>query len=380
MKGFKNVNAYIYGKGIQKVDIAIKNGKIEQIGNDLDITEIIPCNGLLVPGFIDRHIHGASGYDVMDANFLGDIAKGILQEGTTTFLPTTMTASVKDLQKVISAVKNYKNKGGAKVLGLHLEGPFISKDYIGAQNKEYLLSPSVTAFNQIVKEDKNLIKLITLAPELKGATSLINYLVDNNIKVSIGHSGATFTQVLTAVNSGADSVTHTYNAQSPFRHRDIGVVGGALSLDQLYTELICDFIHVDINAIKLLVKNKPKDKIVLITDSMRSKYLPDGKSELGGQEVIVKNGKATLSDGTLAGSVLKMNVAIKNLVENDIVNITDAIDFATSNPAKSLGIFDKVGSISVGKYADFTILDKDFNVLATIVQGETEYKNENYMF
>ena len=174
--------------------------------------------------------------------------------------------------------------------------------------------------------------------------------------------------------AGAVGITHTYNAQSPLHHRDIGTVGAALLLDDLQTEIIADTIHVSVPAIKLLVKNKPKEKITLITDAMRAKGMPDGESELGGQKVFVKNGEARLADGTLAGSVLKMNVAVKNMVEKVGVSFTDAIDFATKNPARMMGLSDKKGSIKVGKDADFAVLDKDFNVLMTIRAGKVIYK------
>ena len=177
-----------------------------------------------------------------------------------------------------------------------------------------------------------------------------------------------------AVKNGLTNVTHTYNCQKPLHHRDVGTVGSAYLFDELNCEIICDLIHLSIPAIKLVVKNKPHDKVTLITDSMRAKYLPDGLSELGGQEVIVKNGEARLNNGALAGSILKMNDAIKNLVLSCNVKFTDAVDFATANPAKNLGVFDKVGSIEVGKNADFTVLNEEFEVCLTVRDGKIVYK------
>ena len=172
-------------------------------------------------------------------------------------------------------------------------------------------------------------------------------------------------------------MTHTYNAQTPLHHRDVGAVGSALLFDELYTEMICDLVHLSAPAIRLLIKNKPHDKIIAITDSMRAKGLPDGISELGGQKVIVKDGTARLEDGTLAGSILKMNDAIKNLVKVVGVPFTDAIDFATINPATNLKVDDEIGSIAVGKYADFCVLDEDFNVESTIVRGKLVYTKQS---
>ena len=192
---------------------------------------------------------------------------------------------------------------------------------------------------------------------------------------SIGHSNASIGDVQKALNSGATCVTHTFNAQSKLHHRDIGVVGGALLYDDLCCELICDLIHVSKEAIQLLVKNKPKDKLILITDAMRAKGLGNCESELGGQKVVVKNGEARLLDGTLAGSVLQMNRAIQNLVQKVGFSLTQAVDYASINPAKNLKLDSEIGSIKVGKRADFTILNENFDVLLTIRDGEVIYKN-----
>ena len=375
MRGFKNVKAYLYGEGIVQTDIAFDNGVITQIGKDLPIDEVIECKGLVIPGFVDRHIHGAGGSDGMDGTQadIATIAGNIVKEGTTTFLVTTMTQSEENITKALNAVRDYKREGGAKVGGVHLEGPFIATKFKGAQPEEYILKPNVEVMKKFNDASGNTIKVVSLAPEQEGADGLIAYLKANNIVASIGHTQAGFKDVKGAVEMGASSVTHTYNAQTPLHHREAGVVGSAMLIDELYTEIICDLIHVCKEAIMLVVKNKPDDKVILITDSMRAKHLPDGESELGGQKVIVKNGEARLIDGTLAGSVLKMNEALKNIVTVVGVPLEKAIDFATANPAKSIGIFDKVGSIAVGKRADFAVLDDDFKVLTTIVDGKVEY-------
>ena len=229
------------------------------------------------------------------------------------------------------------------------------------------------AFKVYDKASGGNIKIVTLAPEVDGSAELIPYLKERKIVASIGHTDATFEQVESARELGATNITHTYNAQTPLHHRKAGVVGAAMLDDKIACELICDTIHVSVPAMKLLVKNKPHDKLILITDSMRAKHLPDGVSELGGQTVIVKGGEARLENGALAGSVLKMNVAVKNMVEKVGVDFCTAVDFATANPAKALGVYDERGSIAVGKRADFTVLDKDFNVLATYVGGRKMY-------
>ncbi len=380
MKGFKNSKVYIYGKGIVKTDIAFKDGKIDRIENDCGIEGIsLPENAVVVPAFIDEHIHGAMGSDTMDGsvNALTVMADALVKEGTTTFLATTMTQSKQNITRALKSVNEYRTlnrKEGARLLGVHLEGPYISSKFAGAQPLEYVVAPNIEEFDEYNEVSGNCIKIVTVAPETEGAEEFIKHLKSVGVIPSIGHTSAKHADILKAIESGASNVTHTYNAQSPLHHRDIGTVGSALYYDNLNCEVICDTIHVSVPAIKLLIKNKPHDKVTLITDAMRAKQMPDGISELGGQTVIVKNGEARLENGTLAGSVLKMNVAIKNLVNNGI-NFCDAIDFATVNPAKNLGIFDELGSVAVGKRADFTVLDDDFNVLMTVRDGEIVYDN-----
>ena len=213
-----------------------------------------------------------------------------------------------------------------------------------------------------------------MAPEVEGADALIKHLVEEGIVASIGHTAATCADVQKAIEAGANNVTHTYNAQTPLHHREIGVVGSAMLFDELNCELIADTIHVSVPAMKMLIKNKPDDKVSLITDAMRAKGLPDGVSELGGQTVYVKGGEARLADGTLAGSVLRMNRAIENAVTKVGVPFTKAIDFATKNPARMLGIDKETGSIAVGKKADFAVLNENYDVLMTVRDGEIVYK------
>lgn len=378
MKGLKNVTAYIAGKGLIRTDIAIEDGKIAAIGK-LDVEPIFETDGIVLPGFIDEHIHGAGGSDAMDGTeeALQTISEYVAKEGTTGFLATTMTQSPENIGKALKNVKNVREKGeykGAEVLGVHLEGPFISPKHVGAQPLEYVAKPAPETFDKYNELSGGNIKIVTLAPEVEGGLDLVKHLKNIGVVASIGHTGAKFSDVEAAVAAGASNVTHTYNAQTPLHHREAGVVGAAMLFDELNCEMICDTIHVSVPAIRIFVKNKPHDKFTLITDAMRAKGMPDGLSELGGQQVFVKNGEARLADGTLAGSVLKMNVAIKNLVEKVGVSLTEAVDFASANPAKNLGLYDERGSIEVGKRADFAVMDKDFNILCTVVGGKVVYK------
>ncbi len=379
MKGFKNVYAYVEEKGLVKTDVTFSDGIINGIGNLNGFDEIkIPENAIVVPSFIDEHIHGAVGADTMDGSLqaLSNMADALVKEGTTAFLATTMTQSKANIEKALAAVKEYKDlhrKDGADLLGVHLEGPYISSSFAGAQPIEYVVKPDIEEFDEYNKISGGSIKIVTVAPEVEGAPEFIKHLKSCGVIASIGHTAAKCEDIVRAIECGASNVTHTYNAQSPLHHRDIGTVGSALSYDALNCEIICDTVHVSVPAIKLLIKSKPHDKVTLITDAMRAKQMPDGMSELGGQKVMVKDGEARLLSGALAGSVLKMNVAVKNLVLNG-VSFCDAIDFATINPAKNLGIADDRGSIAVGKRADFTVLDECFEVLLTIKEGKIVYE------
>lgn len=379
MKGLKNVTAYVAGKGLVKTDIAFEDGKIVAIGKLDNVEPIFDTDGVVLPGFIDEHIHGAGGADAMDGTeeALQTISEYVAKEGTTGFLATTMTQSPENIGKALKNVKTVREKGeykGAEILGVHLEGPFISPKHVGAQPLEYVAKPAPETFDKYNEISGGNIKVVTLAPEVEGGLDLVKHLAKIGVVASIGHTGAKFSDVEAAVAAGATNVTHTYNAQTPLHHREAGVVGAAMLIDELNCEMICDTIHVSVPAIKIFVKNKPHDKFTLITDAMRAKGMPDGLSELGGQQVFVKNGEARLSDGTLAGSVLKMNVAVKNLVEKVGVSFTDAVDFASANPAKNLGLYDERGSIEVGKRADFAVMDKDYNILCTVIGGKVVYK------
>ena len=379
MKCFKNALCYVEGKGTVKTDILFGE-KIEKIGTACAWDEEIelPENAVVLPGFIDEHIHGAGGADAMDATqeALSTIAKTVAAEGTTSFLATTMTQSKENILAAMRTVKEYREceRGGARLAGIHLEGPFISAAHKGAQPLEYVAKPDVAVFDEYNEASGGAIRIVTLAPEEEGAQKLISHLSEKGIVASIGHTGAKCADIEKAIGFGAKSVTHTYNAQSALHHREIGTVGSAMLFDELSCELIADTIHVSVPAIKLLAKCKPEGKLVLITDAMRAKGIADGESELGGQKVFVKNGEARLADGTLAGSVLRMNIAVKNMVEKAGMSLTDACDLATINPAKVIGIDDEAGSIREGKRADFAVLDDKFNVLYTVCGGKIIYK------
>ena len=379
MKCFKNATVYVEGEGLKKCDLSF-DSRIRTIGeNGAGEAISLPQGAVVLPGFIDQHIHGAGGSDGMDGTVedIAIIAKTVASEGTTAFLVTTMTQSPENITKAMQAVKAYQSansKEGARVVGVHLEGPFIAAAHKGAQPLEYVKTPDIKVFDEYNAASGNAIRIVTLAPEVEGAEEFIKHLSASGIVPSIGHTGAKYVDIAKAVSNGACNVTHTYNAQTALHHREIGTVGSAMLIDELNCELIADTIHVSVPAMQLLIKNKPADKLTLITDAMRAKGLPDGVSELGGQTVYVKNGEARLEDGTLAGSVLRMNRAIQNIVEKVGVPFTQAVDFATINPAKNLKIDNDTGSIKIGKRADFTVLNGNYDVLLTVRDGEIVYQ------
>ena len=377
MKCIKDVNIYVEGKGVVKTSLTFDK-QIEEIGKAAGDAIALPQDAIVVPGFIDQHVHGAGGAEAGDCSLsaLEQIAETLAKSGTSAFLATTVTQKEEDILSACSCIAEYmeqENGTGAEILGAHLEGPFLSSKYKGAMKEEYLLSPDVATFDKMYRASNGTIKMITLAPEKDGSEALIAYLKEKGIVVSLGHTAATHTDIINAVNAGAQCITHTYNAQSPLHHREIGTLGSALLLDELYCELIADTVHVSIPAMKLLVKNKPKYKLILITDALRAQGLPEGLSDTGGLPVTITKDCVRLLDGTLAGTVIPMNGMVRNMVEKIGVPFETAIDYATINPARNLGLEKTKGSIAVGKDADLTVLSADFKVYMTIRGGKIIY-------
>lgn len=379
IKGFKNSKMMIFGKGIVKTSLLIDNGKIAKIGDDIDCEGLIelPDNLIVAPGFIDEHIHGANGSDAMDANrdSLANIAKSLPREGTTSFLFTTMTMNKNAILAALSEISNYMDNpsNGAKPLGIHLEGPFISKEFKGAQNENDILPLDSNALKEFYSASGNHIKEMTYSYK-NGHDDFLEFALKKGIALSLGHTNDTCEEAKRAFSKGTRITTHTFNAMKGIHHRDIGTAGAALLDDTVSCELIADLYHVSEDAIRLLYKCKGKEGITLITDSMEAKYLPDGEYQLGGNPVFVKDGTARLKDGTLAGSILKLNEGIRNIKNVLGISLEDAVYMATANPAKNLLVYDKIGSIEIGKDADFAIIDEDVNIFETISKGESVYK------
>ena len=371
-------------KGILKnANVVIKNHSIHSIETEKisHADELaFPENYHLVPGFIDLHVHGADGCDVMDASqdALRAISRALAKEGTTGFLATTMTASSMKIEEALCAVRDFMSAQldveGAAILGVHLEGPFLSQKKAGAQREDDFLLPSVERFAHWQKISAEVIKLVTLAPELSDSLELIRYLKQKKIIASLGHTDATYAETAAAIAAGCTHATHLFNAMRGVHQREPGAVTAALLSDQVTAELIVDGVHLHPAIVEMAYKLKGKNRIALVTDSMRAKCLQDGVYDLGGQQVEVKNNRASLADGTLAGSVLKMSSAILKMMEFGKCSLSDAVMMAAENPAKSLGIFDRKGSIAVGKDADLVVLDDKLHVVLTMCGGRVVFR------
>ncbi|MBO3065963.1 N-acetylglucosamine-6-phosphate deacetylase [Staphylococcus shinii] len=373
-----NGRIYTENETIAQGYIIIDNGKIAQIGTGEyqgELTTIDLKGQHVLPGFIDIHMHGGYGEDAMDASFEGlkHLSESLLSEGTTSFLATTMTQSDENIIKALKNIVNYQgqqdNLNAASIVGIHLEGPFISEHKVGAQNPAYVQRPSVAKIQQFQEIANDQIKVMTFAPEVEGARETLAAL-HNQINFSIGHTVATFDEVNEAVAHGAKHVTHLYNAGTAFEHRNPGLSGAAWVNDKLSTESIVDGIHSHPASIKIAYKQKGNKRFFLITDAMRAKGMPDGEYDLGGQNVTVKGSEARLASGALAGSILKMNEGLKNLIKFTGASLDDLWRVTSLNQAIALNIEDNKGSIAVGKDADIVVVDDDMHVLTTIKSGE----------
>jgi N-acetylglucosamine-6-phosphate deacetylase len=334
----------------------------------------------LVPGFIDIHVHGGNGSDVMDGrdDAIRTIGRFHASHGTTGWLPTTVTQSVDRLSQSLSAVERVKKEqsAGAEILGLHLEGPFICLDRRGAQNPAYVQEPNIDTMKQLANVAPGLIRKVTIAPEQPQALDVIRWLSRQGIISSMGHTDATYEEVILGVDAGISHATHLFNAMSSLHHRDgAGAVGACLHLDDIVCELIADGHHVDVNVMKFAVKTKGTDKIILITDAMSAAGQPNGLYDLGGLSVNVEDGVALLTEGhTLAGSTLTLDVAVQNMVKRVGVTLQEAIRMASTNAARDLGLSASKGAIAVGKDADLVLLDESLAVVGTWVSGREVYR------
>ncbi len=380
---FNHATVYTEEGWLENGCILIENEKIAYVGPNASFpdAQTIELNSryYLVPGFIDLHIHGAFGADVMDATVeaLQTIASRLPEEGTTSFLATTMTAPAEQIEQAVENVANYMQTynvpGQSEILGIHLEGPFLSPKRAGAQHPSNIIEPNISLFQRWQQKANGAIRLVTLAPEENYGLALVSYLKEHGVIASIGHSNAGYEQVMEAIRAGVTHATHLFNGMSGIHHRKPGVALAALMHEEIVCELIADGVHVAPEMVRFAYRNKGKEGLIIITDAMRAKCLGEGEYELGGQLVIVRDGKAMLSDGTLAGSVLTLKQAVQNVIDFTDCTLEDAIYMASTTPAKQLGIFDRKGSIRVGKDADLVVLNEKHEVVMTICRGKLAY-------
>jgi N-acetylglucosamine-6-phosphate deacetylase len=329
-------------------------------------------DGYLTPGLIDIHIHGSGGSDTMEGTFqaVNNISKSIVKSGVTGFLPTTMTMPMAEIRKALANIDYCRRKEveGARILGANLEGPFINKQYKGAQAETNILKPDL----KLIADYLDLIKVTTVAPEVAGAEELIRALRESGIVIAVGHSGAECSQVLKALTWGLSHATHLFNAMTGLHHRKPGIVG-AVFTTAMTCEIIADNIHVDPLVLKVVAQVKDPAQLILITDSMEAGGLADGEYSLGGQKVIVQDNSARLEDGVLAGSVLTMDRAIINMLNASKLPLNQVVNMATLNPARLLKLDNRQGSLRAGLAADLVLFDRKMAVQKVYIQGEEKY-------
>lgn len=361
----KNGNVFCDDGRFEIKDILVADGRITDDINSAkaDGIEIDANRKYVIPGLVDIHSHGAVGHDFCDADSEGlkEILKYEKSCGITSYCPTSMTLSKEMLLEIFkSATEIQPSSELAHIAGINMEGPFIADSKKGAQNGKYISKPNVEMFEEIFKASGNLIKLVTLAPEVEGSKEFIEKL-HNKVTISVGHTDANYDEATTAFTAGANHVTHLCNAMPPFHHRDPGVYGAAADNEDVFVELISDGIHIHPAMIRSIFKLFGSNRICLISDSMEATGMPDGDYELGKQHVIKKGYHATLEDGTLAGSATNLFDCMRRAIEFGI-KPEDAIKAASITPAKSIGIYPEVGSLKAGARADVLILDEKYNL------------------
>lgn len=394
--------------GFTLADLLLEQGRIAALG-DLAagaVTRRLDAQGCWVlPGFVDLHIHGSAGHDVMDGTptALAAIASFLPQHGVTAFTPTTMTAPHANTLHAVQGVAQYLAEIGqanplaapgaasvtelaevtlspalqtpARVLGVHLEGPYISPRFPGAQPAHFIRPANLAEFAELLAAGP--IRLITLAPEEPGAEALVRLARQHNVVVVLGHTDATYADCERAVEWGVSQATHTYNAMRGLHHRQPGTLGAVLSLDAIDAQLIADNIHVHPAGMKILARCKGSERLLLITDAIRATGLPEGEYELGGQPVWVKDGQCRLADGTLAGSILTMDQALRNFMAASGWSLAQAWPSTSHAAARTLGLEQEIGTLRPGARGDLVLLDEELQVVATVVGGEVAYLRDS---
>lgn len=364
---------------LERADIAIENGILTAVGHGLSYTgEELDLGGFLVaPGFVDIHIHGCAGFDVCDATerAVSGIAAHLATQGVTSFCPTTMTVSGEEIEAVLLNIKKCMEKPneGASILGVNMEGPYISLSKKGGQKGNFVKTPDWRQFGNYFELSGGIIKIVDIAPECDGAYEFIEN-AKKLCRVSIAHTDADYEKTKAAIEKGVTHVTHLFNAMPGFNHRDPGVVGAVFDDGSVRAELICDGFHIHPAALRVAFRILGEDRTVIVSDSMRAAGMPDGTYDFGGQKVSVVSGEARLADGTIAGSTTNILAEVRNLISYG-VPVRQVMKSATINPAKAVGEDGGIGSIEVGKAADLVVLDRDLNLKMVIVRGKIVKSN-----
>ncbi|MBZ5670282.1 MAG: N-acetylglucosamine-6-phosphate deacetylase [Acidobacteriia bacterium] len=391
MKALKAIVAgtiYTPTETIQNGVILIDGARIAKVGPKDEIkippgTKVVDnSDRIVVPGFIDMHIHGAAGHDLMEGTMEAVNAVGtyLARHGTTGYLATTVTASLdrtlhagKTLGEIIRASQTSSGAtdkiAGAQPLGIHYEGPFLNVKKRGAHPASQIQKPSTETLTKMLDAAGGAARVFTLAPEVEGALAVLELARSRGLKIGIGHSNATFEEAERAIAAGATQAVHVYNAMRPFQHRDSGIIGAVLIDDRISAELICDGVHVEASAIRLLVKAKGVERLILVSDSLSGAGMPDGNYRLGNFTVHVAGGVCRTVEGNLAGSTITLDAALRNLSNFTGLTYQQCLPCATLNPARLLGMDKQKGVIAVGADADLAILDREYHVTQTYVRG-----------
>lgn len=378
--GIKAKKVYCENEILEDALLIVEGGIIKEIvtekydGNLNSILDMSIYN--VIPGLVDMHIHGVNGYDTMNGDFesINEISKYLASKGVTAFLPTTVTDDIGKVKKALKNVQNSIGKvAGAEILGAYVEGPYITKEHKGAHPESMIKELTIDEIEELIRISEDAVKIITIAPEKNNAKGCIEYLKKKGVQVAMGHTNAKYDEAISAIKAGANIAVHTFNGMKGFNHREPGFLGAVLTKDAVYCELICDLVHVHPAAIELLLKCKTKDKVVLISDAMQATGLSDGDYMLGSLAVRVQDSIARINNGSLAGSTTNLLSCVKNMVEKLGVSPCDAIQMASLNPSKVLGVEEYIGSIKKGKKANFAIVDDEFELINTMVNGEIVY-------
>ncbi|MGX7162689.1 N-acetylglucosamine-6-phosphate deacetylase [Enterococcus massiliensis] len=380
MKTFIFADKFFLKSGVKGPGyLEITEGKFGDFTSELsdkDAKVIDQSGKWIAPGLVDTHIHGFMNHDVMDndAEGIKAMSEGLLSCGVTSFLPTTLTSSKERLRDVAETVgKVHQEVTGAKIQGIYFEGPFFTEEHKGAQNPSYFGDPDLATFHEWQEASGGIIKKIALAPERKGVAEFVEQVTSEGVVVSLGHSNATLEEAQHAVEAGASVFVHAYNGMRGLNHREPGMVGALLSLEHVFSELICDGHHVHPQAAEILMEKAGHDHVALITDCMMAGGMPDGHYMLGEFPVVVKDGTARLESGNLAGSILRLKEAIKNVVDWGIATPEQAVMMGSLVPAISCKIDDVCGSIAKNRAADFIVLNPDMTLSATYLDGVERY-------